>query len=174
MRRPVMLVALVAALVLTGCSSAPADGLTLAKTKSPTQLLRNEATERIPPGTVQEYGEQIDTSIACGEDDPKELQRSWESSILVTIEAGSAWRVKTIGKDLVQSFLDDGWYISGSKNGKDKTVVTRPESPSTIAVVVAEGDESGAGASIGVTATGPCVLTDGPDSDEVRKLEAQD
>lgn len=163
---------LVFAVVLTGCSSEP-DGQTLAETKSPTQLLRNEASTRIPPGAIAEISGEEDHSRACKstDEDPGGLYRSWQSSLLATIEADSAWRVEQISTEVTDSFIEDGWYVSGSKNGKDKTVLTRPGAVSTMAFTVTAGAEDGSGASIHIDATGPCVLTDGPSSSEVAALE---
>ena len=39
--------------------------------------------------------------------------------------------------------------------------------------VTEDPDGDGLGAMIGVTVSGPCVKTDGPESDEVKKLEGR-
>lgn len=157
---------------LAGCTSEP-QGQTLAQTKSPTQLLRNEASSRISPGAIAAVSGEEDRSVPCktAAEDPDELYRSWQSSLLATIETDSAWRVEQLGTEVTDSFIEDGWYVSGSKDGKDKTVLTRPGAVSTMAFTVTAGAEDGSGASIHIDATGPCVLTAGPDSNEVTALE---
>jgi len=159
-------------LALAGCASEP-QGQSLADTKSPTQLLRNEASSRIPPGAIDALSGEEDHSVACKstEEDPGGLYRSWQSSLLAAIETDSAWRVEQIGTEVTDSFIEDGWYVSGSKNGKDRTVLTRPGAVSTMAFTVTPGAEDGSGASIHIDATGPCVLTAGPTSAEVTGLE---
>jgi len=159
-------------LALAGCASAP-QGQTLTQTKSPTQLLRNEASARIPPGTIDTISDEEDHSVACKteDEDPDGLYRSWQSSLLASIATDSAWRVEMVGKDIVDSFIEDGWYVSGSKDGKERTVLTRPGAVSTMAFTVTAGAEDGTGASIHIDATGPCVLTGGPESSEVTALE---
>ncbi len=159
---------------LSGCAAQEQDSVTLAQSKAATQLLRIEATDRLPPGVTESTSEDVDRSVPCKSeaDDPDGLYRSWESSILITL--GSAWRTGFIGETLTQSFLDDGWVVSGAKDGQDRTVVTKPGSIATITFIVDEGDEgreSGRLATIRIDSTGPCVLTDGPDSDEVAALE---
>ena len=164
--------ALLIAVALAGCSSAP-EAQTLAQTKSPTQLLRNEASTRIPPGSIGAISGEEDHSVACksSDEDPDELYRSWQSSLLASIAADSAWRVEQLTTDITDSFIEDGWYVSGAKDGKDKTVLTRPGAVSTMAFTVTAGAEDGSGASIHIDATGPCVLTAGPTSNEVTGLE---
>jgi len=163
-------------LILTGCAGGggEADGKTLTETKGPTQLLRNEASSRIPSGSIDEIAGEEDTSVACKtkEEDPKGLYRSWQSSLLASIDADAAWRVAQIGKDVADSFIADGWYVSGTKDGADTTTLTRPGAISKLAFTVTEGDAQGVGATVHIDATGPCVLTEGPDSSEVTKLEA--
>lgn len=164
-----------ASLLLTGCTSSEAGGVTLADTKSATQLLRNEASSRLAPGAIDEITDEEDHSVGCKEegDDPDGLWRSWQSSLLATIATDSAWRVEQLAASVSDSFIDDGWYVSGSKDGKDRTVITKPGSVATIAFTITEGAEDGTGATVHIDATGPCVLTAGPDSDEVTKLEVK-
>ena len=161
-------------LLVSGCGGeAESSTATLTETKGPTQLLRNEASSRIPTGSIDEIAAVDDTSVACKteEEDPKGLYRSWRSSLLASIDADAAWRVDQIGKDVADSFIEDGWYVSGTKDGKDTTTLTRPGAISTLAFTTTEGDADGAGATVHIDATGPCVLTEGPDSSEVTKLE---
>lgn len=162
-------------LVITGCATEQkTNSATLTETKGPTQLLRNEASSRIPTGSIDTIAGETDLSVSCKseEEDPDGLYRSWQSSTLATIDKDAAWRVAQIGADVADSFIDDGWYVSGTKDGKDTTTLTRPGAISTLAFTTTEGDADGVGASVTIDATGPCVLTEGPDSSEVAKLEA--
>lgn len=166
--------ALTLVLLVSGCGGGEASTATLTETKGPTQLLRNEASSRIPTGSIDEILDEEDHSVPCKseDEDPKGLYRSWQSSLLATVDADAAWRVAQIGEDVADSFIEDGWYVSGTKDGADTTTLTRPGAVSTLAFTTTEGDAEGAGASIHIDATGPCVLTEGPDSSEVEKLEA--
>ena len=165
--------ALAAVVVLSGCAAQEQSGVTLAQSKSAAQLLRIEAADRVPPSAIDTTSEATDHSLACKseDEDPDGLYRSWESSILITLDRDSAWRTGLIGETLAQTFIDDGWFVSGAKDGKDRTVVTKPGSVATITFVVDEGDELGAGATILIDSTGPCVLTGGPESAEVAALD---
>lgn len=168
-------VALSAVLLLSGCAGdTAASGSTLTETKGPTQLLRNEAASRIPTGSIDELADETDSSVPCKteDEDPDGLYRSWQSSILATIDADAAWRVAQIGDDIAASFIDDGWFVSGTKDGENTTTLTRPGAVSTLVFTTVEGDADGVGASVQIDALGPCVLTEGPDSSEVTRLEA--
>ena len=160
-------------LLTTGCAGAAPDAPSLTETKGPTQLMRNEASSRIPTGSIDAISGEEDRSVGCKaeDEDPKGLNRSWQSSLLVTIDKDAAWRVAQIGKDLSDSFIADGWYVSGTKDGKETTTLTKPGAVSTLAFTTTEADADGAGATLLIDATGPCVLTEGPDSDEVTGLE---
>jgi len=163
-------------ILLTGCAGGGSDenAVSLTDTKGPTQLLRNEASSRIPSGSIDAIAGEEDHSVACKseDEDPKGLYRSWQSSLLAQIDADAAWRVAQIGTDVSDSFIADGWFVSGTKDGKDTTTLTRPGAVSTLAFTTTEGDANGVGATIHIDATGPCVLTEGPKSSEVTRLEA--
>jgi hypothetical protein len=173
-RRAGAAVALSFVLLTTGCAAASPDTPTLTETKGPTQLLRNEASSRIPSGSIDAISGEEDVSVSCKtkEEDPKGLYRSWQSSVLATIDADAAWRVAQIGTELSDSFIDDGWFVSGTKDGKDTTTLTKPGAVSTLAFTTTEADAAGVGATVLIDATGPCVLTEGPESNEVTRLEA--
>lgn len=167
--------ALATVLLLTGCGGEPESNTpSLTETKGPTQLLRNEASSRIPTGSIDTIAGEEDRSVACKteKEDPDGLYRSWQSSLLAAIDGDAAWRVAQIGKDVADSFIEDGWYVSGTKDGEDTTTLTRPGAVSTLKFTTTEGDAEGVGATVHIDATGPCVLTEGPDSTEVTKLEA--
>jgi hypothetical protein len=173
---------------LTACSAddgKPAhSGLTLAETKSPVQLLRNEAATRIPPAAIESVSQTADVSVACKTEaeDPEGLRRSWHSDVEVTIETGSAWRVDAIVDDLAASFVEQGWVATPLDTRSDKHAVKltkegmlsairvtahRPDPAATVAV----GDTEPV--TIDLALNGPCVDTDGAKSDAVKKLEAQ-
>ena len=107
---------------MTACASTggtPGAGgkgatLTLAQTKSPVQLLRNEAAGRVDEFVVETVNETQDLSSACKteEADPLGLSRSWTSSVDVSLKAGSAWRLDIVATDLVASFEAQGWVAS--------------------------------------------------------------
>ena len=165
---PTRLVAvLLVALALAGCSSAP-GALTLVETKSPVQLLRNEAWYRLPEVMVKEDSETTDTSQAC---DDGGLMRLWRSSTVALVTNSQAPRVVLAGDNLAASFVEQGWEAARSEEGAVVlTVLTKQASVATIEIEAVEKTEVHR-ASIRITASGPCVLTAGADSDEVRTLE---
>jgi hypothetical protein len=175
----------------TGCSMGSAGALSLAETKSPVQLLRNEAASRIPPAVIDAVSDTEDHSVSCESEseDPAGLRRSWHSNARVTVVTGSVWRVDQVVDDIGQSFADQGWTVTPVTVDDDTHAVelTKEGSASEIRVsahraaveATAEADTDGAAAgadpvTIDVETHGPCVDTEGPDSDAVRKLEAQD
>ena len=165
--------ALAAVLVLVGCS-APASA-TLAETKSPTQLLRNEASTRLDPAVIERITEQQDYSAACREDDPEGLYRSWRSTLLVSVPEDSAVGVDQVIGALATSFAADGWTLSNTDGTRAEqiTSLSRADSPVTLTFTATEDEDGdGYGATIFIEAAGACVLTDGPDSAEVRELES--
>ena len=172
-------VALIVTSLLAGCasSSASSNELTLAKTKSPVQLLRNEAASRVPTAIVEEVLESEDISTSCKTEavDPKGLVRRWKSSVLMGVENGSSWRVASVTEDIVTSFTDEGWTASrGPASTVTVTILESEMSSATIEVTATLPKEDKSGASIRVTTTGPCVGTDGAESTEVRKLEKRE
>ena len=158
-----------AALLLAGCSAEP-EGLTLVETKSPVQLLRNDAWFRLPDVMIQGDSETTDVSAAC-DDDPDGRLRLWQSSTIALLTNSQAPRVITAGDDLTATFVEQGWEAARSEEGNAVlTVLTRA---SSVAVIEIEAVPKTAEhrASIRITASGPCVETAGADSDEVRALE---
>jgi hypothetical protein len=137
--------------------------------------MRNEAASRVPSGAIGSTDQVEDTSIACKTEaaDPEGKQRSWRSSVLISIEEGSAWRVANLGDDVAASFVDEGWSLSkGPQSTTTNLLLENPGSAASITLSVTEPGEDGkTGASIRVVATGPCVETDGTDSQEVQQLE---
>jgi len=166
----------VAGLLLSGCS---ADGggekaqLTLAETKSPAQLLRNEAATRVPETVIDEVLKSQDFSSACQteETDPKGLLRQWDSTVRLGINAANGARTKEILDELANSFVEQEWKL-GNFGGSSILELTSPDSPSVMHLSMVKADEeTGEGGVIQITSSGPCVNTDGTDSDEVRILE---
>lgn len=164
---------------LTACSgastSAGGDSTTLAQTKSPVQLLRNEAASRVDEFIVDTVDETDDASISCkGEDeDPLGLSRKWSSGVSVSLKAGSAWRLDIVVSDLIATFTEQGWVAEEKgEAGVTNTELTSDTSLATIALTSAVGDDAtGVPAKLEIVTTGPCVETDGAESDEVAKLE---
>jgi hypothetical protein len=158
------------ALVLTACSSTESGGLTLAETKSPVQLLRNEAASRVPSGLVAEVATTVDASTNCRseEADPDGLQRSWKSSarIVLTPEAD----LDLVLSKLYVSFKEDGWE-QGTFGSASIVEFTKADSIANIHVTVRKAKEDKP-AELQVQVAGPCVMTAGAGSDEVTRLES--
>ncbi len=161
-----------AALTLTGCASAATDSELLA-TKSPTQLLRNEAANRLLTGTDDSVGAQDDYSAACKSEaeDPEGLYRSWRSTLLAEVPEDSAIGVDQFVGALATSFSEDGWVFTEAHDGAAGKVTTMTRSDSIVTMTFTSSEDTGDGASVYIEASGPCVLTGGPDSDEVKNLE---
>ena len=159
-----------AALALSGCSAALSE---LLATKSPTQLLRNEAANRLLTGTDDNVGAQDDYSAACKSDtdDPEGLYRSWRSTLLAEVPDGTAIGVDQFVGALATSFSEDGWVFTEEHQGSVGKVTTMTRSDSIVTMTFTASEEAGEGASVYIEAIGPCVLTGGPDSDEVKNLE---
>jgi hypothetical protein len=171
-------IALTALTACAGGSSPSAGGaatLTLAQTKSPVQLLRNEAASRIDEFVVETVNETEDLSTACktAEADPLGLSRSWTSSVEVSLKPGSAWRAGIITEDLIASFEKQGWVASrGLPSAVTYTGLKSETSAAHIGLTLTNEDvAAGVPAKLQITTQGPCVATDGAESDEVKKLE---
>ena len=177
-------------LLLAGCSSSAAvagdyPDMSLADTKSPAQLLRNEAAGRLPAEAIGEITESSDVSVSClsAEADPTGTVRSWHStvSIVVTDETIAAAEV---ANQLVATFTDQGWSARdlGGNVSMVKKLLENPDSLAEIQVSGLEPDEGRGSTSteefvevptVVISVHGPCVRTDGADSDEVKALEAR-
>ena len=158
--------------LLAGCAAAPAAPaeLTLVETKSPVQLLRNEAASRLDDSVVSAIRKTGDLSFPCfnEEENPGGLIRQWKSSAELVLVDGSD-RVGA-AQALVATFTDQGWVAKevSSDTSFALTLLSKPDS--VAGIEVSSADET-ASAMIRITATGPCVTTGGPDSDEVVALE---
>ena len=164
----------VALSVVVGLSACAGEQLhALVDTKSPTQLLRNEAAQRLMGGTDEVVSEQKDYSAACKDEgeDPTGLYRSWRSTLLAWVPPESSIGVDQFVGALATSFAEDGWSLSESHGDVKVTTMTRNDSIVTLKFTATEDD--GDGASVYIEASGPCVLTGGPESDEVKDLEGK-
>ncbi len=161
----------------SGSTSADVQGAsTLATTKPSVQLLRNEVVTRIATPLVEGGTKQEDASIACKltSDDPDGLERSWQSSMIVVIKPEVTRDVHVTEDVLVASFRGNGWTVVADTD-PDRVELTRGDPATTIEIVAAAASDNGATpAQISVTVTGPCVLTAGATSKEVKDLEAAD
>ena len=102
------------------------------------------------------------------EENPGGLIRQWKSSAELVLVDGSD-RVGA-AQALVATFTDQGWVAKevSSDTSFALTLLSKPDS--VAGIEVSSADET-ASAMIRITATGPCVTTGGPDSDEVVALE---
>ena len=134
------------------------------------QLLRNDAAGRLDDSVIAKVLKTADASFPCLNDDenPGGLVRQWQSSADLVLVDG-ADRVGA-AQQLVKSFTDQAWEAKEISEDSTfaLTVLSNPDSVAQIQVAAA--DES-ASAIIRITATGPCVTTGGPNSDEVKDLE---
>lgn len=156
----------------TSTESESYPDLSLAETKSPTQLLRNEAASRIPVEFIDVVDHAQDVSKGCQTDerDPDGLIRSWTSSVRVSLKTEHGLQLDTIVDELVKSFELQGWN-RGTFGGATIIELSSTDSPVNIHISSVQPDELGAGAKIQLSAGGPCVVTDGEDSDEILQLE---
>lgn len=181
--------AAVLVVLLTGCAGAAEGeaeetasnivaGATLAQSKSYAQLLRNEASSRLPEIILKEVSETSDVSVACEDesDDPDGLARSWSSSTKILITNSTAARVQSVSEDLIATFVDQGWKSELEESSTETLSVADLRSESSLAWIKVETASKAADQvpSIVITATGVCALTEGPTSDEVVLLEGQD
>lgn len=178
-------------LLLAACAGNPGGpagdypDMSLADTKSPTQLLRNEAASRLPEQIVGDDFESEDVSVAClsEADDPDGMIRAWQSTVRFVVPDGGD-DVMTVAKDLVATFTDQGWSARdiGGNVAMVKKLLESKDSLSSIQVFGLSPDADRASTStedfvevptVVVSVHGPCVRTDGPESDEVKALEAR-
>jgi hypothetical protein len=154
--------------------------MSLADSKAPAQLLRNNAVGRIPEDAVLNVGTDLDGSIAClsEDEDPKGYIRQWASSIDVNITLNQAKDTDAIVSQVVAGFIDSGWMsqaTAGSAANRHATLLTKGSSTNgsvsssrlRIEPVISSDNVT---AFIHIEATGPCVVTDGASSSEVTEL----
>lgn len=167
--------------LLSGCAGSPAEdaagsaaGVTIAQSKSYAQLLRNEASSRLPSIVLKEASESTDAPVACGDaaTDPDRLEQSWASSTRILVSNSRAATVQTVTDELVASFVDQDWTATPTAESTDvlqSVDLSSATSLASIQVVTALRTDAQA-PSIHIIATGACAVTGGPDSDEVVKL----
>jgi hypothetical protein len=174
-------------LATTACgspaSSVPGSypNITLAASKSPVQLLRNDVVNRLDSTTVFSLESAGDESAAClkPDVDPAETIRSWLSSALITLNPGVD--PKVVFDDLVASYGDIGWKADSlgdsehyrstllTKSGSVAEIYLTGEVPRDYVTDTSEADKL-AKATITVSVHGPCVRTAGAGSDEIKTL----
>lgn len=159
---------------LSGCADSSSDAPTLVETKSPVQLLRNEAASRVPTELVTGVVKEQDGSTACRtvETDPDGLLRSWRSVVRFELKNDDAIDPQAVIDELAASFVDDGWD-QGSFGVASIIELTRGESQTQIHISMSDANEqTGSGGEVQLTVSGPCVMTAGATSDEVTRLGA--
>jgi hypothetical protein len=162
--------------VLAGCAGtddtvgATSGEPRLVDTKSPVQLLRNDATDRVDAADIASIRKEVDQSEPCftEEKNPGGLVRQWKSSVELVLADGVD-RV-AIMDTLVQSFTEQDWTSEELSNTADVWDVVL-SSDASLATIEISSTELSVVSIIRVISTGPCVTTDGPDSDEVTSLE---
>ena len=181
-----MIAALVAGIVITlgGCAEAgsalPASVVeqlgtrTLAESKSSVQLLRNEAAGRLPRIVMNSAVETIDISVPCLAPgiDPAGLARSWNSSTTILITNSRAASIHEATIALVASFVEQGWEAA-DEGGTGTHSVLASEKTDAVISITASDRSSDDEAAITIDVTGSCVLTAGPESQEVLLLEGR-
>jgi len=163
--------AMTLALVLAGCADTAPAGPTLVTTKSSTQLLAGEAVSRLSAFLNSSGKTYEDLSEACGDEaaDPEGLQRLWRSSATVTLKKGVTLTSEDVIDTLATTFVNDGW-VNQNTSKTDSLQLSNGKSKSTLRFTALPAVEGSTG-SLLIEARGACVTTDGPDSDEVMKLE---
>ena len=162
-----LLLAFPLALLLAGCDTDAEVMLTLAESKSPVQLLRNEVASRVPQDLVQQVVNE-DYSEACGADGSI---RSWHSSVRLEVGAAQSADVDTLIDDLSTSFEADGWIATPGNERLEQKQAVYTRGGTAAEIHITAEDRAGVGHAVVVSVFGPCVQTDGPDSDEVTSLE---
>ena len=158
--------------VLSACSAESNQPLTLAQSKSPVQLLRNEAAGRVPADVVERVIREQDGSTACRtpETDPEGLLRSWRSIIRFELRRDASVDPQGVVDGLATSFVDDGWS-QGTFGVASIVELTRPNSETQIHLSMKLPDEGAeAGGEVQLAVSGPCVMTLGAESSEVTQL----
>lgn len=154
---------------LSGCS-APSTLSPLAESKAPAQLLRNEIAGRIPADVVRELPDSVDASSNCGDGG---LKRYWRSKQSIFINRENAERVAEIFDETVASLRDQGWEgeVSSPSPTVHEVKLAKKKVDLTIEFQGNEADADGLRGTLELAVTGPCVMTEGPDSADVKQLE---
>jgi hypothetical protein len=154
--------------------------ISLADTKTPAQLLRNTAVTRIPSDVILTVATQTDGSVAClsEDEDPNGYIRYWDSTVDVNLRLPEAPNTQAIVDAVLKSFTDEGWMsqqITGSAADRQAHLLTKgadqTESVSLAQIrmeAIVANDK--ASSYIHIESRGPCVITGGKDSEEVKEL----
>jgi hypothetical protein len=183
MRTSATAILLITVGLLSGCASpgsspaaSPGESypdISLAKSKSNVQLLRNSAESRIPEEVILSRVE-ADSSVAClsAAEDPDGKIRHWLSTTEVNLVQWHAWRVDDVAQVMIDTFVDQSWHTIDVK-GEYSSAATLLTSAKGLAKIQIEtvGTEDDSAATIHISVSGPCVKTDGATSDEVSSLE---
>lgn len=177
------------AVVVAGCTEEQPEAsrypdLTLRESKTSAQLLRNEVASRIPAEVVEAVGEAVDESVAClsEKEDADGTIRSWQSTATVALHDAAASGVDGIIDGVAESFTGQGWKLASLEGSA--VIHTRYLSKDTTAAIdlSAISDDEDAmyvpsaeleTASVVIVVHGPCVVTEGADSEEVMSLESR-
>lgn len=168
-----LVIAIAVMTTLAGCASDDGGSISLADTKAPTQLMRNDAAGRVPAESVLTVGDKGDGSEGCAlDDDPDGLMRKWHSSLVLEIDSASAADVDRLSSDLSASFVIEGWdeFLSEGTDSSTRTLKKNGSRSQLRITTTDDADGDGLGASIAIDVFGQCVKTAGPTSDEVIKL----
>ena len=161
-------------LLLSGCAAESTGTATpsLADTKSSAQLVRNTIAGQISADITANVSDVTDKSETC-QSDRDGIMRLWRSTSLTELTPEAAGKVDLIQQTISGTFVSKGWTSESKPVSGQSTMVTLTN-PSSLAVIeiTATNDEdgTGTGATLLVDIAGPCVKTDGPGSDELRKL----
>lgn len=166
------LAAALAMAALAGCATVGDGGLTLQAVKSPIQLLRNEAANRVPKTDIASVDHPFDTVEACrsSDEDPQQTWLTWQSSVLMTFTVAASGDMKSVRNTLADSFQAQGW-TEGVADAVSSIKLQKKSSIATISIYTTSGDAAAAqGGTLRIDVDGPCVQTPGAASDEVRRL----
>ena len=173
-RLPFAIFAVLAIGALTGCSATESTTeLSLIETKSHSQLLRNDAIQRLPEEAIGTIDKQIDESQSCKPwiEDPTGLYRAWRSTFVVELTSGYESRAESLSEDLVDSFRAEGWDDSTEQQDSGSYLLTRTGAVRSLAFAVGHGEGKADPVTLSFEALGACVLTDGPGSEEVTRID---
>jgi len=168
----VILAGMLVTAALSGCQTSTPPPSALGEWKAPAQLLRNEVAGRIPADAVRELPDSVDASANCGDGG---LKRYWRSKQLIFINPESAGRVAEIFESTVASLRDQGWEGDATDPSptEHEVKLVKDKVDLIIDLKATEADDDGMRGAFELAVTGPCVMTDGPESDEVKRLEGR-
>jgi hypothetical protein len=165
------LAATVALVVLAGCATTSTE-LTLQDVKSPLQLLRNQTASAVPAADIDHITHPSDSAIPCHDDaaDPEHKWLTWQSSVLIYLTFDASSDMTAFRNELAAGFQDRGW----TQGVSDSLNQVRLQRKGSIAVIdlytTGRVKSTRTGGQLRVDVTGPCVLTAGASSEEVRRL----